>query len=163
MNSVIAIIVIFGLLVFIHELGHLLLAKRAGILCREFAIGFGPKLFSYKKGETVYTIRLLPLGGFVRMAGEDPETFELKPGQKIKIETNEDQAVTKIVVNQKNKYPALKEVIIERSDLEKDLFVSAYEDEDDRITTYRVHPKCEYVVDGQQFQIAPLDRQFGSK
>ncbi len=163
MNSVIAIIVIFGLLVFIHELGHLLLAKRAGILCREFAIGFGPKLFSYKKGETVYTIRLLPLGGFVRMAGEDPEMLELKPGQKIKIETNEEGLVTTIVVNQKNKYPALKEVTVEQSDLEKDLFISAYEDEDDRITTYQVHPKCEYVVDGQQFQIAPLDRQFGSK
>lgn len=163
MNSIIAIIVIFGLLVFIHELGHLLLAKRAGILCREFAIGFGPKLFSYKKGETVYTIRLLPLGGFVRMAGEDPETLELKPGQKIKIETNEDALVTKIVVNQKNKYPALKEVIVEQSDLEKNLFISAYEDADDRLTAYKVHPKCEYVIDGQQFQIAPLDRQFGSK
>lgn len=163
MNSIIAIIVIFGLLVFIHELGHLLLAKRAGILCREFAIGFGPKLFSYKKGETVYTIRLLPLGGFVRMAGEDPETFELKPGQKIKIETNEEDFVTKIVVNQKNKYPALKEVIVEQSDLEKDLLISAYEEADDRMTTYNVHPKCEYVVDGQHFQIAPLDRQFGSK
>src|SRR5690606_18987634 len=150
MNSLIAMIVIFGLLVFIHALRHLLPAKRAGILCREFAIGFGPKLFSYKKGETVYTIRLLPLGGFVRMAGEDPETLELKPGQKIKIETNEDALVTKIVVNQKNKYPALKEVIVEQSDLEKNLFISAYEDADDRLTAYKVHPKCEYVIDGQQ-------------
>ncbi|HHY20422.1 MAG TPA: RIP metalloprotease RseP, partial [Bacilli bacterium] len=73
MNTLISIIIIFGLLVFIHEWGHLYFAKRAGILCREFAIGFGPKLFTFKKGETVYTIRLLPLGGFVRMAGEDPE------------------------------------------------------------------------------------------
>ena len=64
---------IFGALVFFHELGHLIFAKRAGILCREFAIGFGPKVFSFKKNETIYTIRLLPIGGFVRMAGEDPE------------------------------------------------------------------------------------------
>lgn len=67
-NTVIAFIIIFGTLVFFHELGHLLLAQRAGILCREFAIGFGPKIFSFKKNETVYTIRLLPVGGFVRMA-----------------------------------------------------------------------------------------------
>ena len=72
MYTVIAFIIIFGALVFFHELGHFVLAKRAGILCREFAIGMGPKVLSLKKGETVYTIRLLPIGGYVRMAGEDP-------------------------------------------------------------------------------------------
>ena len=77
MSTVIAFIVIFGALVFFHELGHLIFAKRAGILCREFAIGFGPKVFSYKKDETVYTIRLLPIGGFVRMAGEDQRWLKL--------------------------------------------------------------------------------------
>ncbi len=66
-----------------HELGHLYFAKRAGILCREFAIGFGPKIFSFEKNETVYTIRLLPLGGYVRMAGEDADTVELKPGKRL--------------------------------------------------------------------------------
>lgn len=163
MSSVIAIIIILGLLVFIHELGHLLLAKRAGILCREFAIGFGPKLFSIKKNETVYTIRLLPLGGFVRMAGEDPEMIELKAGQKIKIQLDDDGAVTKIVVNQKNKHPNLKEVIVEQADIEKDLFITVYEHEEAPLERYNVHPKCSYVIDGQDFQIAPLDRQFGSK
>ena len=79
----IAFIVIFGAFVFFHELGHFIFAKRAGILCREFAIGFGPKIFSFKRNETTYTIRLLPLGGFVRMAGEDPEIIELKAGQRI--------------------------------------------------------------------------------
>ena len=60
-------------------------AKRAGILVREFAIGFGPKLFSYKSGETRYTLRLLPIGGFVRMAGEDPELVVVNPGQTVAI------------------------------------------------------------------------------
>lgn len=83
LSTVIAFIVIFGALVFFHELGHLIFAKRAGILCREFAIGFGPKVFSHKKNETTYTIRLLPIGGFVRMAGEDPEMIEIKPGFRI--------------------------------------------------------------------------------
>ena len=84
LNTAIAFILIFGALVFFHELGHLYFAKRAGILCREFAIGFlGPKIFSFEKNETVYTIRLLPLGGYVRMAGEDADTVELKPGKKV--------------------------------------------------------------------------------
>ncbi|PWA13537.1 RIP metalloprotease RseP [Pueribacillus theae] len=163
MNSVIAIVIIFGLLVFIHELGHLLLAKRAGILCREFAIGFGPKIFSIKKSETVYTVRLLPLGGFVRMAGEDPEMIELKPGHRIKLQLNDDGVITKIIVNQKNKYPNLKDFTVEEADLEKGLYVKGYESEEGPLETYRVDPVCSYVIDGQEFQIAPIDRQFGSK
>ena len=89
LNTAIAFILIFGALVFFHELGHLYFAKRAGILCREFAIGFGPKIFSFEKNETVYTIRLLPLGGYVRMAGEDADTVELKPGKKVGLVLNE--------------------------------------------------------------------------
>ena len=61
LSTVIAFIILFGALVFFHELGHFIFAKRSGILCREFAIGFGPKLVAFKKNETVYTIRLLPL------------------------------------------------------------------------------------------------------
>ena len=96
MTTVIAFIIIFGALVFFHELGHLYFAKRAGILCREFAIGFGPKVFSFMKNETVYTIRLLPIGGFVRMAGEDPEMVEIKPGYRVGL-----------VLNKKKKYKKL--------------------------------------------------------
>lgn len=68
-------IAILGILVFIHELGHLLAAKAFGVYCKEFAIGMGPKVFSLKKDhwETTYSIRLLPFGGFVSMAGEPGE------------------------------------------------------------------------------------------
>ena len=69
MQTVITFILLISVLVFIHELGHFIFAKRAGILVREFAIGFGPKLISWFKGETQYSIRILPLGGYVRMAG----------------------------------------------------------------------------------------------
>lgn len=62
---------IFSFIVFIHELGHFLLARRGGIGVEEFAIGMGPKLWSTKRGETVYSIRLLPIGGFCAMLGED--------------------------------------------------------------------------------------------
>ncbi|MEG6511507.1 RIP metalloprotease RseP [Desulforamulus ruminis] len=76
MQTFIASVVVFGLLIFFHELGHFLVAKRVGILVHEFSLGFGPKIFGIHRGETIYNLRLLPLGGFVRMAGMDPNEEE---------------------------------------------------------------------------------------
>lgn len=67
--SAIAIVFVFGLLVLVHEFGHFITAKKTGMRVDEFAIGFGPKLVSIKKGETVYSIRAIPLGGFNKIAG----------------------------------------------------------------------------------------------
>ncbi len=64
-------LLVFGVIVIVHELGHFLLAKKNGVGVNEFAIGMGPKLFGIKKGETEYTIRALPLGGACMMVGED--------------------------------------------------------------------------------------------
>src|SRR2546430_2620167 len=86
-------------LVGIHEWGHYYFAKRAGILVREFAIGFGPKLFNYRKGETSFTFRLLPLGGFVRMAGEDPEQILINTGQTICVKQH-DGVISHIYLDQ---------------------------------------------------------------
>ncbi|WP_026574882.1 RIP metalloprotease RseP [Bacillus sp. UNC438CL73TsuS30] len=164
MTTVIAFIVIFGALVFFHELGHLIFAKRAGILCREFAIGFGPKVFSHKKGETTYTIRLLPIGGFVRMAGEDPEMVEIKPGYRIGLLFDKDETVNKIIFNKKEKFPDCRIIEVEYADIEKDLIIKGYpDDEDDQLKTFMIHPKAMIVENGIESQIAPLDRQFGSK
>ena len=58
-------------MIFIHELGHFITAKRFGVLVHEFAIGMGPKLFSFGKGETKYSIRVLPIGGYVKLEGEN--------------------------------------------------------------------------------------------
>jgi len=77
--STLAVILLFSIIIFVHEAGHFLLAKKAGIKVEVFSLGFGPKLFSWKKGETVYQICLIPFGGFVKMAGEeyeDKEKFE---------------------------------------------------------------------------------------
>ena len=65
------IIPLLGFLIFIHELGHFVTAKRFGITVHEFGFGFPPRIFGVKYGETTYTINLIPLGGFVRMEGED--------------------------------------------------------------------------------------------
>src|SRR5690554_8058435 len=68
---VVPFVVLVGTIIFVHELGHFLAAKRAGVKVYEFAIGFGRALFQRKIGETVYSVRLVPLGGFVKMAGID--------------------------------------------------------------------------------------------
>ncbi len=71
MSTAIVAILVFGLLVFFHELGHFSIAKLVGIRVHEFAIGMGPKLLFKKKNETLYSVRIFPIGGFVRMEGED--------------------------------------------------------------------------------------------
>ncbi|MGG3160512.1 RIP metalloprotease RseP [Geobacillus stearothermophilus] len=162
LESIISFIVVFGALVFFHELGHLLLAKRAGILCREFAIGFGPKVFSFKKSETVYTIRLLPLGGFVRMAGEDPETIELKRGQVVGLLLDSEGRVEKIVLNHKDDYPNIRVVEVEDADLEHGMYVTGYAD-GERLERFAVKEPAFFVVDRQEIQIAPYHRQFAAK
>lgn len=70
--TILSFIVVLGLLVFIHEFGHYITAKKSGIMVSEFALGFGPKLIYKKVGETLYSIRAIPLGGFCNMVGEFP-------------------------------------------------------------------------------------------
>lgn len=94
-QSILMFIIVFGVLVFIHELGHYLFAKRAGILVREFAIGFGPKLMSIRKGETAYTLRMLPLGGYVMMAGYE-EDDDIRSGMFVSVELNPQNEITHI-------------------------------------------------------------------
>ena len=72
-------ILVLTLTVMVHELGHFLFAKKNGVYVYEFSIGMGPKIFSHKKGETDYSIRALPIGGFVSMAGEDLESDDKVP------------------------------------------------------------------------------------
>ncbi|MFT8707925.1 MAG: RIP metalloprotease RseP [Sporolactobacillus sp.] len=163
METLIVVVLIFGLLVSIHELGHLLVAKQSGILCREYAIGFGPKLFSLKKGETVYTLRLLPIGGYVRMAGEDPEIIAVKPGQSVGFFLNAGGAVNRLVTDHLENYPDARFMTVNSCDLERDLHLSGYEQEDGPLIRYPVDHEATYVANNQDFQIAPLDRQFASK
>lgn len=72
--SIVIAILLFGFMIFFHELGHFATAKWAGVKVNEFSIGMGPKLISKTVGETDYSIRLLPIGGFVAMEGEDEES-----------------------------------------------------------------------------------------
>ena len=73
MLTALSFIFVLGVLIFFHELGHFLVAKRVGIRVERFSIGFPPYLFSRRKGDTVYSVGVIPLGGFVKMAGENPD------------------------------------------------------------------------------------------
>src|SRR5574344_3116155 len=70
--TILVLIVMLGILIATHEAGHLFMAKKFGVYCEEYSIGFGPKLFSHKRkgGETTFSVRAIPLGGYVSMYGE---------------------------------------------------------------------------------------------
>ncbi|MFQ9697450.1 MAG: M50 family metallopeptidase, partial [Zhenhengia sp.] len=76
MSKIIMIVLMFALIILIHELGHFLAARFFKVRVNEFAIGMGPKLFSKQKGETLYSIRALPLGGFCSIEGESGDSYE---------------------------------------------------------------------------------------
>ena len=74
MIYILAAILIFGVLIAVHELGHFLAAKACGVRVNEFAIGMGPALFKKTRGDTTYALRLLPIGGFCAMEGEEEDS-----------------------------------------------------------------------------------------
>ena len=71
--TIIVFILILGILIFAHELGHFISAKKAGVRVDEFGFGFPPRIFAFKKGETTYSLNLFPVGGFVKIFGEEME------------------------------------------------------------------------------------------
>ncbi len=73
LTSLVAFIFVIGVLVFVHELGHFLAARRIGVRVLTFSLGFGPKIAKFRRGDTEYCISVIPLGGYVKMAGENPD------------------------------------------------------------------------------------------
>lgn len=100
MQTIITFLFIFTVIVVFHEFGHYLAAKRAGVLVREFSIGMGPKLLDKRVGETVYTIRLLPVGGYVQLAGVDEQELPFKKGQVIWLHPQADGSVDQVKVKE---------------------------------------------------------------
>lgn len=162
METVLAFIIIFGALVFFHELGHFLFAKRAGILVREFAIGMGPKILGITKGETLYTVRLLPIGGYVRMAGEEMDAIHIQAGHRIGVLLNKEGLATKVIMNQKTMHPDILFLEVEKADLEKELYIKGY-DEDEQFVHIEVARDAIVEENGKETILAPHDRQFNSK
>jgi len=72
-TSIVAFVFVLGVLIFVHELGHFMMARRIGVRVLTFSLGFGPKLVAFRRGDTEYCISAIPLGGYVKMAGESPD------------------------------------------------------------------------------------------
>lgn len=164
MKSILTFIIVFGVIVVVHEFGHYFFAKKSGILVREFAIGMGPKLFSHRKNGTTYTLRLLPVGGYVRMAGAGEESVELNPGTPISIELNEQNEIVKLNTSKKVQLTNSVPIEVLSADLEDGLVLSGYVNgNENEEMTYQVNHDATIIEeDGTEVQIAPRDVQFQS-
>ncbi|ALB29059.1 RIP metalloprotease RseP [Companilactobacillus heilongjiangensis] len=164
MTAIITFIIVFGILVIVHEFGHYYAAKKSGILVREFSVGMGPKIVAYRKNHTTYTLRLLPLGGYVRMAGAQEDDSEIQPGTMSSLVLNDDNKVTKIITSSKVYDANAVPVQISKADLVDDLIIEGYENGDESVTKkYSVdHDATIVEEDGTEVQIAPRDVQLQS-
>ena len=129
--NILLFLLVLSIVICIHEFGHFIFAKKAKILCHEFSFGMGPKLWSRKKGETTFSIRAIPFGGFVAMAGEEVEAELIKIGQKVRLGLDTDGQVKRIVLNSNNPaYDDFIEVTVEKIDLKgeggDDLYINDY-------------------------------------
>jgi len=164
MKTVLVFLIVFSVVVVIHEFGHFYFAKRAGILVREFAIGMGPKLFSHQgKDGTTYTIRALPMGGYVRMAGYEEEE-EIKAGMQVGLVLDQKDTVVKINTSHKVQLTNAIPLEVAQQDLVDTLTITGYGNGDESQTvTYPVaHDAIIIEEDGTEVRIAPRDVQFQS-
>ena len=165
MQGIIAFILIFFVVVTIHEFGHFIVAKKSGILCQEFAIGMGPKIFHKKIGETNFTIRLLPLRGYVKMPdnvfdfNNDVSMYDLKKGMNIRLKLDKEDKVEKIILDESNDMELLP-IHLEDFDLTEKLFIRGFVGDESEY--FEVRKDACVVFGGMEEQIAPLDRMFSS-
>ena len=167
MTVVIALIAfLFGLclIISLHELGHFLFAKKFNVLCYDYSIGMGPLIYGKRKGETLYGIRAIPLGGFVAMADGDMGNRLLEKDCEIGINVNENNVITDIIFNNVMECQIIGKVV------DKDIYcedgktpfiiLDVYGEE----TKYEVDLKANiYLKKDKPMQIAPYDRCFESK
>ena len=160
MLGILTFILVFGIIVVVHEFGHFYFAKKSGILVREFAIGMGPKIFAHiGKDGTAYTIRILPLGGYVRMAGWGDDTTEIKTGTLVSLTLTDDGKVKRINLSGKKLDQTALPMQVTQFDFEDKLFIKGLVLEEEK--TFAVdHDATVVEADGTEVRIAPLDVQY---
>lgn len=161
--SIIAFILILGIIIIIHEGGHFFFARRAGILCHEFSIGMGPAIYKKKFKETTFCIRAIPIGGYVSMAGEEISSELIKIGDKIGLNLLGGKA-SEIIVDE-NLEAQLQGEVIDLDLYGKDgnpLYVTINDGLQDHYV--EVLRDAYYILKkGDRLQITPYDRSFESK
>ena len=160
MLGILTFILVFGITVVVHEFGHFYFAKKSGILVREFAIGMGPKIFAHTgKDGTAYTIRILPLGGYVRMAGWSDDTTEIKTGTPVSLTLADDGKVKRINLSGKKLDQTALPMQVTQFDFEDKLFIKGLVLDEEK--TFSVdHDATVVEADGTEVRIAPLDVQY---
>mgnify|MGYP002754717837 FL=1 len=160
MLGILTFILVFGIIVVVHEFGHFYFAKKSGILVREFAIGMGPKIFAHiGKDGTAYTIRILPLGGYVRMAGWGDDTTEIKTGTPVSLTLTDDGKVKRINLSGKKLDQTALPMQVTQFDFEDKLFIKGLVLEEEK-TLAVDHDATVVELDGTEVRIAPLDVQY---
>ncbi|WP_261087218.1 RIP metalloprotease RseP [Streptococcus mitis] len=160
MLGILTFILVFGITVVVHEFGHFYFAKKSGILVREFAIGMGPKIFAHiGKDGTAYTIRILPLGGYVRMAGWGDDTTEIKTGTPVSLTLAEDGKVKRINLSGKKLDQTALPMQVTQFDFEDKLFIKGLVLEEEKKFAVD-HDATVVEADGTEVRIAPLDVQY---
>lgn len=183
--GIISFIVALALIILIHEGGHFFFARRANILCREYAFGMGPQLVKFKKGETTYALNLFPIGGYCAIAGETEEDDPLKELKQVRL-VIEDGIIKKFIVDDKNHlfddypmYEIVKYDIFDEQDT-GNLYMVVKENEEE--VEYKVDPQAMFVFTkpyngeiseenkqkqrnkySKEFQIAPHNRTLNAK
>ncbi|HLR88881.1 MAG TPA: RIP metalloprotease RseP [Atopostipes sp.] len=161
MQAILAFILVFGIIVIVHEFGHFYFAKKSGILVREFAIGMGPKLFQTHRNETTYTIRVLPLGGYVLMAGYEEEE-DIRLGMPALLSLDENEKVTEIDLSDNPVQTSGVPIDVLDYDFDEELYIKGNMAGDtEEVVTYSVNENAIIVKEeGTRLQIAPANRQF---
>lgn len=160
----IVFVLVLGVIILIHELGHFYFAKKSGILCHEFSIGMGPALYQKRQGETIYSVRAIPIGGYVSMAGESVTDALIKKGMIIGINVNDQNQITEIVLNQDSKTMMIGSVM--DYDLygksKKALFIQL--DIQGELKSFEVLRDAKYIIsEKKQMWITPEEKSFESK
>lgn len=161
MQTLLAFLFVFGIIVIIHELGHFYFAKKSGILVREFAIGMGPKIFQMHRNETTYTIRILPLGGYVMMAGYEEEE-DIRLGMPALLNLDENENVYEIDLSSNQMHTNGIPIDVIDYDFNENLYIKGTVSGDSHEeVTYKVNENAIIIKeDGTKLQIAPAHRQF---
>ncbi len=158
LGNILLFVLVLSIVICIHELGHFYFAKKAGILCHEFSFGMGPRIWSKKKGETTFSIRAFPFGGFVSMSGEEINKEMVNVGDTVKLMFDELGHVKRIILKPKaNAYADIENTVVEKIDLWGENMSPLY------INDYPVRRDAFYMMDGVDMQIAPQERNFNSK
>ena len=162
--DILLFIFVLGIIILVHEAGHFYFAKKAGILCHEFAIGMGPIVYQKRKGETVYAVRAIPIGGFVSMAGEAVSDALISKDQTIGLKLNEQGNVYEIILTDKLASDVIGKVV--DYDLYGKDFNGLYIDieKEGVVTKYPVNRDAIYQLGKERTMwITPEEKSFESK